>query len=99
MKKLVVAAIFGFLFSAAAWCQATAGLGAISGTVFDASGTAVPGAKVTVANPSLGITRELTTTSAGAFSAQALTPEKRYKVTIEKDGFSPYVTDCPLLHG
>jgi hypothetical protein len=77
----------------AAWCQATAGLGAISGTVLDASGAPVPGAKVTVANPSLGVTRDLTTTNAGVFSAPALTPEKGYQVTVEKEGFSSHRAD------
>src|SRR5277367_1503330 len=97
MKKLISAAALGSLFSMAAWCQATAGLGAISGTVLDASGTAVPGAKVTVANPSLGIVRYLTTTSAGDFAAAALTPEKGYTVTVEKQGFSLYEAEGLVL--
>jgi len=92
------AAALGSLFSMAAWCQATAGLGAISGTVLDASGTAVPGAKVIVANPSLGVSRELTTTSAGTFAAPALTPETGYKVSVEKQGFAPYEADGLTLH-
>jgi hypothetical protein len=97
MKKIVFAAVLGSLISTAAWCQATAGQGAISGTVLDASGTAVPGAKVTVANPSLGISRELTTTNAGVFSAPSLTPEKGYKVTVEKQGFSQYDAEGLIL--
>ena len=43
--------------AAAAWGQATAGLGAISGTVRDASGSAIPEAKVVVSNSALGVTR------------------------------------------
>jgi hypothetical protein len=97
MKKVVFAAVLGSLFSIAAWCQATAGLGAISGTVVDASGTAVPGAKVTVANPSLGVVRYLTTTGAGDFAAAALTPEKGYTVTVEKPGFSLYEAEALVL--
>jgi Carboxypeptidase regulatory-like domain/TonB dependent receptor len=97
MKQLAFAAVLGTFFSTAAWCQATAGLGGISGTVLDSSGTAVPGAKVTVTNASLGITRELTTTNAGVFAAPALTPEKGYKVTVEKQGFSPYEADGLVL--
>ena len=81
----------------AAWCQATAGLGAISETVTDASGSPVPAAKVVVANPSLGINRELVTTGAGDFAAPALTPEKGYKVTVQKDGFAGYEADGLVL--
>ncbi len=98
MKKLICAAALGSLFSMAAWCQATAGLGAISGTVLDASGTVVPGAKVIVANPSLGVSRELTTSSAGTFAAPALTPDPGYKVSVEKTGFTLYEADGLTLH-
>jgi hypothetical protein len=97
MPKLISIVSLGLVFSLAAWCQATAGLGAISGTVRDASGAAVPGAKVVVANPSLGVTRELSTTGAGTFAAPALTPENGYKVTVEKQGFAPYEADGLIL--
>jgi hypothetical protein len=90
LKKLLSAAAFLVVFSTAGWAQATAGLGAISGTVRDASGAAVAGAKVVVSNPSLGINRELTSTGAGVFAAPALTPAAGYKVTAAKDGFASY---------
>jgi hypothetical protein len=48
---------------------------------------------VTVANPSLGIVREFTTTNAGFFAATALVPEKGYKVTAEMQGFTSYVAE------
>jgi hypothetical protein len=78
------------LLAAAAWAQATAGLGAISGTVRDASGATVGGAKVAVTNSGLGLTRELNTTDAGAFAAPGLVPADGYKVTVTKQGFAPY---------
>jgi hypothetical protein len=53
---------------------AQAGLSAITGSVHDASGAVVPGAKVTVANESKGIRRELESNGAGIFSAPALVP-------------------------
>jgi hypothetical protein len=74
----------------AMWGQATAGLGAMSGTVRDASGAAVPGAKVVVSNPSLGFTRDLVTTDGGIFAAPALVPASGYKVSVSKAGFAPY---------
>jgi hypothetical protein len=92
----------GLLFFCAvtAWGQATAGLGGISGTVRDASGAAVPGAKVAVTNPALGLTRDLLTTDAGIFSAPALTPNSGYVVSVSKQGFAPYeAKDLPVRVG
>jgi hypothetical protein len=68
-------------------------LGAISGTVLDASGAPVAGAKVLVTNSSLALTRELSTTSAGTFAAPALTPERGYKVSVDKQGFAGYTAE------
>ena len=85
--------VLSLVFSISAWAQATAGMGAISGTVVDASGAPVAAAKVVVSNPSLGVTRELSTTAAGVFSAPALVPERGYKVSVEKQGFSTYTAD------
>jgi hypothetical protein len=76
--------------SVAAFGQATAGLGSITGTVRDASGAPVPAAKVVVSNPGLGLTRELATTDAGLFAAPALTPTEGYTVSVSKQGFSNY---------
>ncbi len=90
MTKLATVVSLGLMCSLAAWCQATAGRGAISGTVLDASGAPVPDAKVVVANSSLGLTRELATTNAGVFAAPALVPESGYTVTVNKQGFTPY---------
>jgi hypothetical protein len=100
MNKFVWAALVGLLLSAAAWGQATAGLGNISGTVRDASGSAVPQAKVVVTNAALGLTRELATTDAGIFAAPALVPADGYKVTVAKSGFASYeATDISLRVG
>jgi hypothetical protein len=100
MNKFVWAAFVGMLLSAAAWGQATAGTGAITGTVRDASGSAVPAAKVVVTNPSLGLVRELATTDGGIFSAPALVPAPGYKVAISKQGFANYeATDISLQVG
>ncbi len=90
MNRFTGTVLLGFVISACAWAQATAGLGTISGTVRDASGAAVSGAKVVVSNSALGLTRELQTTDAGLFVAPALTPNSGYKVTITKEGFTPY---------
>jgi hypothetical protein len=68
--------------------QSVAGLGAISGTVRDASGAVVPDAQVVVSNDALGIHRSLNTTEAGVFAAPSLTPAAGYAVSVAKTGFN-----------
>jgi hypothetical protein len=64
--------------------------GGISGTVTDAAGAAIPGAKVTVTN--LGTNQSITinTSDDGAFSATSLEPVK-YSVTVEAANFKTSV--------
>ncbi|MGB7199028.1 MAG: carboxypeptidase-like regulatory domain-containing protein, partial [Acidobacteriaceae bacterium] len=59
----------------------------ISGTIRDASGAAVVGAQVTVTSEETGAVRNLVSDSSGAYSAPSL-PVGRYKVTVERPGFS-----------
>jgi hypothetical protein len=98
MNRFLFVVCLGSLFSIAAWSQATPGLGAITGTVRDSSGSAVSGAKVIVSNPALGLTRELTTTDAGIFSAPALTPADGYRISVTKAGFSTYDAQDLSVH-
>jgi hypothetical protein len=90
MKTVLALCLSASVFVAGAYAQAAAGLGAISGTVRDASGSPVPDAKIVVSNPSRGVTRELTTTGAGTFVASSLVPSSGYQVTITKQGFDTY---------
>jgi hypothetical protein len=80
------------VLTAPAFAQAITGFGAVSGTVLDASAAPVPGAKVVVFNPSLGLNREETTTDGGIFVAPELVPAQGYKVSVSKVGFAPYAT-------
>ncbi len=89
MRKTVSVAVF-LLCGATAFAQSVAGLGAISGTVRDATGSAVPEAQVVVANESKGIRRTLTTTAAGVFTAPSLVPSEGYSVTVTKSGFTTW---------
>ena len=61
-------------------------LGSITGTVTDASGGVIAGASVTVTDLDRGVSRTLTTDSAGEFSATSLTPGN-YSVRAEFKGF------------
>ena len=66
--------------------------GGISGTVTDASGSAVPGAKVTVTNAGTNQSVTLTTSDSGAFSANSLEPVI-YRVTVEAANFKTAVVE------
>src|SRR5450759_1350777 len=85
---LFCAVALTILVAAGAFAQAVAGLGAVSGTVRDATGAVVPGANVTLVNASKGITRTMQTNEAGVFSAPALVPASGYSLTVAKPGFS-----------
>ncbi len=78
------------LFTFAAYSQSVAGMGSITGVVRDATGAAVPSAKVLVQNASKGIRRDLVSNDAGVFTAPALVPADGYAVEVEANGFSKY---------
>jgi len=63
--------------------------GTIQGAIFDQSGGAIPGAMVTVVDVARGVTRALTTDSAGQYVAANLTPGT-YTVRGEAKGFPDY---------
>src|SRR5581483_4752593 len=86
--RTIVQAVLGsvavLLFCAPA--QAQVNLGRIDGTITDQSGAAIVGATVTVTDVARGVSRNLTTDTAGAYSAPNLTPGS-YTVHTEYAGF------------
>jgi len=62
--------------------------GAIHGTVTDKTHAVVPGAKVTLTNPSTGYRRELTSGASGDFNFEAVPPAKEYSLIAESAGFA-----------
>lgn len=79
---LLVASLTGW--SGAAKAQTFRGT--ILGTVTDTSGAAIAAATVTVKNLGTGLTRTMSTTEDGGYSAPEL-PIGNYSVTVEKTGF------------
>jgi hypothetical protein len=67
-------------------CFGQRDLGTISGTITDASGAAVPSAKITITNDATGVVTNSQTNEAGAFTVPALNPGT-YSVTVEASGF------------
>jgi hypothetical protein len=62
--------------------------GIISGTITDASGSAVAGAKVVLTAPAMGVTRDSTTDESGHYLVPLL-PVASYTVHVEFTGFQP----------
>src|SRR6267142_6242361 len=75
--------------SATPSAQAQAVYGSITGTVTDAQGSGVAGAKVVVTNVTKGTIEEATTNENGGYSVTHLIPDT-YKVHIEAAGFKAY---------
>jgi hypothetical protein len=63
--------------------------GQFTGTVTDASGAALAGAKVTITNPATNLQVTTTTNGTGVYSAKEL-PVGVYKITVEAPGFKTY---------
>lgn len=68
----------------------------LSGTVADASGAVVPGAKVTVKNVSTGTARQVTSNAVGYWVVTQL-PTGTYNVTAEASGFVKWTATGVLL--
>src|SRR4051812_19933615 len=66
------------------------------GTVTDAQGAVVPGARVTATNRATGLVRTVTSDAAGAFTLPLL-PVGSYTLTVEQAGFRKYERPNVLL--
>ncbi|MCW5978734.1 MAG: TonB-dependent receptor [Bryobacteraceae bacterium] len=64
--------------------------GTISGRIFDQTGQAVPGVRVTAANLETGLQRTVQSNAAGQYVVPLL-PAGRYQVRAELEGFRPFV--------
>ena len=84
-RVAIFSAIVLILLSGSAWGQLS-GKGAISGTVQDPTGAAIPGATVIITNDATGIALTTTSTSAGDYSISTLDPGI-YTVTTSAPGF------------
>ena len=63
--------------------------GQFTGTVTDASGAALPGAKITITNSATNFSMTTTTNGTGSYTAKEL-PVGVYKITVEAAGFKTY---------
>jgi hypothetical protein len=88
-RTLLVCALLalGFLVSTPVHAQVAGAT--LSGTVTDASDAPVADAKISIANTATGVVRDVTTDSAGFYSAPNLLPGV-YEITAAAPGFSTY---------
>jgi hypothetical protein len=94
-------AVFLFLLASlfVAGAAAQTFRGSIQGTVTDASGAAVVGARVKIFSPGTGLTRSATTNGQGDYVATELPPGS-YNITVEKEGFRTMtLTEIPVSVG
>jgi len=87
VKRLLAISGLCVLVVIPTWAQDTAN---VVGTVRDSTGAVIPNAKVTVANPDRGFTRESMSNTAGEYTQTSI-PIGNYVVTAEAAGFQKLV--------
>src|ERR1043166_5350240 len=86
-RHVVFAVLVCSVAVAGAWAQS--GTTSLHGTVRDKSGAFVSGAKVSLTNAELSLSRETTSGSEGEFDFVAL-PPGNYKLTVDATGFRKF---------
>jgi hypothetical protein len=89
-SKLLACVVLFSLAAGSLWAQSAAGVAGISGVVHDASGAAVPNAKVVISSDARGEVRSISTNAVGLFAAPALIPGPGYNVAVTAAGFSTW---------
>ncbi|MDQ6663750.1 MAG: carboxypeptidase-like regulatory domain-containing protein, partial [Acidobacteriota bacterium] len=90
--RVALATLLAIGFSSAARLSAQAVYGSIVGTVLDASGAAITGAKITIRNVERDVTNATTTNESGNYSQRYLIVG-RYQVRVEAPGFKSFQQD------
>jgi outer membrane receptor protein involved in Fe transport len=93
---LAILATLSILFSLTLPLAAQDATGKVVGTVTDAQGAVVAGAKVTVTNTDTSVAREATTAADGTYLVNAL-PIGNYTVAVQKSGFTKAVSPAQQL--
>src|SRR5207253_5761681 len=83
LRRLDSVAVLLAFCSTMALAQTTASL---NGSITDATGAIIPGAKVIVTNTGTGLQREAASDSAGLYDVRLLQPGT-YNITVQKEGF------------
>jgi Carboxypeptidase regulatory-like domain/TonB dependent receptor-like, beta-barrel len=87
-KNAILAALVLLVTALGASAQ-TLDRGAVHGFVYDTSGSAIPGAKVTLTSSATGLKRDTSTNADGAYDFEALIPGE-YTLVFESGNFATY---------
>lgn len=90
VRYVALIAVF-LLLSIGSLCAQQSISGAISGTVTDSSGAAVPGAAIILTNQGTSVSRSATSDNKGFYSIEAL-PSGQYMVKVSREGFKEAIT-------
>ena len=88
--RITVVSLLALVCSAAAYAQASAGYGTVTGAVREGNGDGIPDTTVTLSNESLGFQRIMTTTDDGVFIFVALIPASGYSLKVSRQGFADW---------
>lgn len=91
-----LAAVAVLLSSFATFADAQIDRATINGTVRDAAGALIAGARVTIASTQTGLQRDTTSNENGYFSL-ALLPVGEYRLTVEQHGFRTLALESVIL--
>ncbi len=94
MFRFLIVSLAVIAFSSSAFAQSAAGT--LDGHVTDASGAAVPNARVIIENQATNVKLTTVTSGDGRFYERYLLPGT-YNVTVEKTGFQKYIQTGILL--
>lgn len=86
-----------FLLFGSSRLTAQIATGGITGTVLDASGAAVPGAKITLTNVATNVQTATVSTATGTYSFSGL-PPGTYSIQASANGFQNYVVHGVAVH-
>jgi len=92
----LLVAVFMLFGAIPVYCQVTGAT--LSGTITDPSGSAIPGAQISVTNTATGINQEFQADSAGYYAAPNLAPGT-YEVKVTAQGFSRTISTMTLAVG
>jgi hypothetical protein len=87
VRVLQLLAVFVFVAALTTRTNGQVGGATITGTVQDASGAVIAGAQISIRNVATGIVRDVTSDSAGLYTAPSLLPGD-YEVTVSARGFA-----------
>ncbi|MBI1899005.1 MAG: TonB-dependent receptor [Acidobacteria bacterium] len=94
-RRRIILCLFPLILGAGAmWAQV--GTSRISGSVTDTSGAMIAGAKIAAKNEATGQSFETTSSSAGAYTIEALPPAS-YTVTVSHPGFQTFASAGNVL--